>query len=88
MGTLEVRITKDGTTVLPEEVRRLLGVSGGGTVRLVTTAEGEVRLIPLRSDIRHLRGLFGPSSSPLDTEAAISESVARRTSPEASGDDP
>lgn len=88
MGTLEVRITKDGTTVLPEEIRRLLGVSGGGTVRLVTTAEGEVRLIPLRTDIRHLRGLFGPAASPLDTEAAIGDTVARRTAPGISGDDP
>lgn len=88
MGTLEARITKDGETILPEEVRRLLGVSGGGTVRFMTTAEGEVRILPVRHDISHLRGLFGPSAVPLETEAAISETVARRTAPETSGDDP
>lgn len=79
MGRFDAKTSVKGQTTIPVEVRRALGLQPGGRVQFITDEDGGVRLIAKTSTLRHLKGLFGPLSEPVDVEAAIEETVRRKT---------
>jgi len=88
MGRIDAKTSLKGQTTIPVEVRRLIGLEPGGSVQFVTTDDGEVRVIAKKKSLAHLKGLFGPLDAPLDVDAAIAETVARRTDPNRTDSDP
>jgi bifunctional DNA-binding transcriptional regulator/antitoxin component of YhaV-PrlF toxin-antitoxin module len=88
MGRYEARTSVKGQTTIPVEVRRLIGLDPGGSVQFVTTPEGDVKVIAKKKSLRHLKALFGPSDTPFDVDAAIEETVRRRTDPQRTEVDP
>lgn len=81
MARYDAKTSAKGQTTIPVEIRQLLGLEPGGTVQFVTTTAGDVRVVAKTKSLLHLKGLFGPLSEPLDIDAAIEESVARRNDP-------
>jgi AbrB family looped-hinge helix DNA binding protein len=47
-----------GRLVLPAEVRRRLGLEEGDRLILTVEADGDLRLVSLRDQVRRLRGLL------------------------------
>lgn len=88
MARFDAKTSVKGQTTIPVEVRRLIGLEPGGAVQFVATEDGEVRVIAKKKSLRHLKGLFGPLAAPLDVDAAIEETVARRTDPNRADADP
>lgn len=79
MGRFDAKTSLKGQTTIPVEVRRTLGLAPGGSVQFVTDENGGVRLIAKTTTMRHLKGIFGPMSAPVDIDAAIEETVRRKT---------
>lgn len=69
-------ITSKGQITLPKEVRTALGLDVGDKVDFVAT-EGGYEIVPLRSDIRRLKGRFaGRVDQPVTIEE-MEEAIAR-----------
>lgn len=79
MGRFDARTSLKGQTTIPAEVRRALGLQPGGNVQFITDEDGGVRVIAKTTTLRHLRGIFGPVDQPIDIDAAIEETVTRKT---------
>lgn len=89
MGRFEAKTSTDGEATIPVEVRQALGLKPGGSLQFIVDDEGKVTVEAKKSDLSHLRGIFGKHDGPpMDIEEAIAETVARRTSPSRSEDDP
>jgi AbrB family looped-hinge helix DNA binding protein len=90
MGRFEAKTSMDGQATIPEEVRHALGLQPGGSVQFIVDDEGKVTVVAKKkSDLEHLRGIFGKHEGPpLDIDEAIMETIARRTSLSRSEDDP
>lgn len=74
-------IDPDGQTVIPEPVRRRLGLKPGDRLRFLTEAEGTVRLVPVGKHIGDLVGLLGRPPVPItdDTiDQAVTDAVLER----------
>jgi AbrB family looped-hinge helix DNA binding protein len=78
---LDAKSSAEGQVTIPVEIRQMIGLEPGGSVQLVTSENGEVRLIAKRKDISHLFGIFGPQDGPVDIEEAIMEAVWDKTKP-------
>lgn len=74
-------LTSKGQITLPIEVRRSLDLNQGDKVDFVASADGGYKLVPLRLDVRSLRGRFsGRVDKPVTLEAmdaAIAAGAAR-----------
>lgn len=76
-------LTSKGQITLPRDVRQALGLAPGDKIDFVAT-DGGYKLVPLRQDIRALKGRFaGRMQRPVTTEemddaiaCAATESVA------------
>jgi AbrB family looped-hinge helix DNA binding protein len=72
-------VTSKGQITLPRDIRRALGLDAGDKVDFVKV-EGGFKLVPLRKDIRALKGRFaGRSKRPVTIEEmddAIAQSAA------------
>lgn len=79
MGRFDAKTSLKGQTTIPVEVRRALGLQPGGRVQFITDENGGVRVIAKTTTLRHLKGIFGPLDQPLDIDAAIEETVRRKT---------
>jgi AbrB family looped-hinge helix DNA binding protein len=88
MAVFDAKTSQKGQATIPLEIRKLIGLKPGGTVQFVTTADGDVRLVARKSSLRHLKGLFGPLPEAMDIDAAIAETVRRRTDPNRTDADP
>lgn len=90
MGRFEAKTSSDGQATIPEEVRKALGLQPGGAVQFIVDDNGKVTVVAKqKNDIENLRGLFGKHDGPpTDIDAAIMETVSRRTSGSRSEDDP
>ena len=89
MGIYDARTSMKGQTTIPIEVRRALGLEPGGTVMFDTQDDGRVKIVAKKKSLKHLVGIFGPwEGPPLDVDAAIEETVARRTDPNRTELDP
>lgn len=73
-------LTSKGQITLPVEVRRALDLSAGDKVDFVPVAGGGFRLVPLRTDVRSLRGRFaGRVARPVtldEMDAAVAAGAA------------
>ncbi len=83
-------LTSKGQITLPQAVRQALGVEAGDKLDFVADAEGGFRVVPLRHDVRGLRGRFaGRNAEPVSlqamAEAVQAEAVARRPAPAKAG---
>jgi AbrB family looped-hinge helix DNA binding protein len=89
MGIYDARTSVKGQTTIPVEVRKVLGLEPGGSVMFVTQDDGQVKIVAKKKGLRHLKGIFGPwEGPPMDVDAAIEETVARRTDPNRTELDP
>jgi antitoxin PrlF len=75
-------LTSKGQITVPQGVRRELGLQTGDKVDFVQDAEGGFRMVPVRKDVKALRGRFAgraiKSVSVEDmVEAIVSEAAAR-----------
>lgn len=75
-------VTSKGQITLPRDVRRALDVQAGDRVDFVPDERGGFRVVPLRVDIRSLRGRFAgrlakPPTVKEMNEAIESEAAAR-----------
>ena len=75
-------LTSKGQITAPQGVRRELGLQTGDKVDFVPDDGGGFRMVPVRKDVRALRGRFaGRSVKPISTldmsEAIEAEAVAR-----------
>jgi AbrB family looped-hinge helix DNA binding protein len=72
-------VTSKGQITLPRDIRRALGLDAGDKVDFVKV-EGGFKLVPLRKDIRALKGRFaGRAKRPVTIEEmddAIAQSAA------------
>lgn len=88
MGRFDAKTSMQGEAVIPDEVRKALGLQPGGLLQFIVDDEGKVTVIAKKQGLAHLRGIFGPHEGPpLDIDEAIMETVARKTSLSRSGDD-
>lgn len=73
-------LTSKGQITLPIEVRRALALNSGDKVDFVALPGGGFRLVPLRTDVRSLRGRFaGRVARPVtldEMDAAIASGAA------------
>jgi bifunctional DNA-binding transcriptional regulator/antitoxin component of YhaV-PrlF toxin-antitoxin module len=88
MAVYDAKTSQKGQATIPLEVRKVIGLTPGGTVQFVTTPDGDVRLVARKNSLRHLKGLFGPLAAPIDIDEAMAETVARRTDPNRTDPDP
>jgi antitoxin PrlF len=77
------KLTSKGQITVPLAVRESLGLEAGDKVDFVADPVGGYRVVPLRKDVKLLRGRFaGRVSQPVSveamTEAVASEAVARQ----------
>lgn len=74
-------LTSKGQITLPQDVRRALSLSAGDKVDFVPTKDG-FKLVPLRTDVRSLKGRFagrGPGPASIeDMDRAIAMGAASR----------
>jgi antitoxin PrlF len=83
-------LTSKGQITLPQAVRQALGVEAGDKLDFVADAQGGFRVVPLRHDVRGLRGRFaGRNAEPVSlqamSEAVQSEAAVRRPAPAKAG---
>ena len=74
-------ITSKGQTTIPKQIREHLKLESGDRVEFVIDADGRVVLMPLKIDIKELRGILAPAPRHLTVEQmdkAIREAVVRR----------
>jgi antitoxin PrlF len=75
-------LTSKGQITLPQTVRQALGVGAGDKLDFVADAQGGFRVVPLRMDIRELKGRFaGRNKAPVSTQAmaeAVQAEAAER----------
>jgi antitoxin PrlF len=75
-------LTSKGQITVPQGVRRELGLQTGDKVDFVPDEEGGFRMVPVRKDVRELRGRFaGRAAKPVaieDMADAIEAEVAER----------
>lgn len=89
MGRFDAKTSMEGEAIIPDEVRRALGLQPGGSVQFIVDDDGKVTVIAKKQGLAHLRGIFGPHEGPpLDIDEAIMETVARRTAIDREEDDP
>lgn len=79
MGRFDAKTSFKGQATIPVEVRRALGLEPGGAVQFLISDDGEVRLVAKTKTMRHLKGIFGPLSEPLDVDDAIASTVRDKT---------
>jgi antitoxin PrlF len=75
-------LTSKGQITVPQGVRRELGLQTGDKVDFIQDAEGGFRMVPVRKDVKELRGRFaGRAIKPVSVkdmaEAIVSEAAAR-----------
>ena len=75
-------LTSKGQITVPQGVRRELGLQTGDKVDFVPDEEGGFRMVPVRKDVRELRGRFaGRAVKPVSIEDmadAVEAEVAER----------
>jgi antitoxin PrlF len=70
------RVTSKGQITLPRDVRQALGLGAGDKVDFVEV-EGGFKLVPLRKDVRALKGRFaGRVGRPVTTDE-MDEAIAQ-----------
>lgn len=77
IGTL----TSKGQITLPQAVRQRLHLKPGDRVDFEIGADGEVRLRPVRGDLRDLRGLLKRRGRKPVTLEEMEEAIQRRGEP-------
>jgi antitoxin PrlF len=75
-------LTSKGQITVPQGVRRELGLETGDKVNFISDHAGGFKMVPVRKDVRQLRGRFaGRSGTPVTienmSEAVEAEAVAR-----------
>lgn len=75
-------LTSKGQVTVPQAVRESLGLHAGDKVDFVPDAAGGFRVVPLRKDVRALRGRFagragGPVAIEDMTKAVLDEASAQ-----------
>ena len=68
-------ITSKGQITLPREVRKALNVQTGDRVDFVPDERGGFRVVPLRVDIRSLRGRFAGRAEQAPTVEDMNEAI-------------
>ncbi|MGK9051900.1 AbrB/MazE/SpoVT family DNA-binding domain-containing protein [Neorhizobium sp. CSC1952] len=89
MSRFEAKTSMKGQATIPIEVRKTLGLPPGGSVQFIVDDNGKVTVVAKKRGLSHLRGIFEKDEGlPLDLDEAIMETVARRTAPGRTEDDP
>ncbi len=70
-------VTSKGQITLPRDVRRALDVQAGDRVDFVPDERGGFRVVPLRVDIRSLRGRFAGRVARAPTVKEMDEAIER-----------
>lgn len=87
MGRFDAKTSLKGQVTIPIEARKALGLPPGGAVQFLVDDEGKVSVVAKRTDLSHLRGIFGRPSQPVDIEEAIMKTLAEKDALSRSGDD-
>ena len=87
MGRFDAKTSLKGQVTIPIEARKALGLPPGGAVQFVVGDDGGVTIVAKRTGLSHLKGIFGPSTTTLDVDEAIMETVGRRTALDRTEDD-
>jgi AbrB family looped-hinge helix DNA binding protein len=85
MGRFEAKTSMKGQATIPIEVRKALGLPPGGSVQFIVDDSGKVSLVAKKSDLSHLRGIFGTHERPVNIEEAIMETLAEKSALSRSG---
>lgn len=78
MGRFEAKTSLKGQTTIPIEVRKALGLPPGGSLQFIVD-DSKVSVVAKKSDLSHLRGIFGRPDKPVDIEEAIMETLAEKS---------
>ena len=78
MGRFEAKTSLKGQTTIPIEVRKALGLLPGGSLQFIVD-DSKVSVVAKKSDLSHLRGIFGRPDKPVDIEEAIMETLAEKS---------
>ncbi|WEZ82792.1 AbrB/MazE/SpoVT family DNA-binding domain-containing protein [Rhizobium sp. 32-5/1] len=81
MGRFDAKASLKGQVTIPAEVRQVIGLEAGGFIQFVVSDKGSVSVVAKKSGLNHLKGLFRKPEAPIDIDAAIDETVARRVDP-------
>ena len=87
MGRFDAKTSMKGQATIPIEVRKALGLPPGGSVQFVVDDVGKVSIVAKKSDLSHLRGIFGRPDKPIDIEEAITQTLAEKSALSRSGGD-
>jgi AbrB family looped-hinge helix DNA binding protein len=87
MGRFDAKTSYKGQVTIPIEARKALGLPPGGGVQFIVGDDGKVSIVAKRSGLSHLKGVFGPGGATLDVDAAVLETVGRRTAIDRTEDD-
>lgn len=78
-------LTSKGQITLPQAVRHALGVEAGDKLDFIADHQGGFRVVPLRQDVRALKGRFaGRNPRPVSVQAmaeAVQAEAAERRRP-------
>ena len=79
MGRFEAKTSLKGQATIPVEVRKALDLPPGGSVQFIVDDSGKVSVVAKKSDLSHLRGIFGKRDKPIDVDDAIMETLAEKS---------
>jgi len=88
VGRFDAKTSIKGQATIPIEVRKALGLPPGGSVQFIVGDDGKVSVVAKKRGLQHLKGIFGKQDETLDIDAAISETVRRRTAVDREEQDP
>lgn len=74
------KLISKGQLTIPQGVRDRLGLEAGDRIDFVADPLGAYRIVPVRQDVRVLRGRFaGRVSAPVTVEAMVEAEAAERS---------
>lgn len=81
MGLFEAKTSLKGQVTVPVQVRKALGLEGGGRLQFRTLEDGRVELRAKKRGLSHIKGLFTQPPQPIDDDAEIMAEVWERNRP-------
>jgi antitoxin PrlF len=85
MGIFVSKLSENGQTTIPSEVRELIGAAPGGLLQYRTLDDGTVVIGAKKRGIGSLKGIVARPDKLIDIDAAIAREVWERNKPGSMG---
>jgi antitoxin PrlF len=85
MGIFVSKLSENGQTTIPSEVRELIGAVPGGLLQYRALDDGTVVIGAKKRGIGSLKGIVARPDKPIEIDAAIASEVWERNKPGSMG---